>query len=137
MRAKAEPQGPPDTTVNLRMQTSARDLIDLAAATVGKNRTDFMVEAARREAEAVLLDRCFFSLSEEDFRAFIAALDQPPTDNPRLRQLLRTRAPWEKRAMPTRKKLWSGLRPPEPISEAHDLSDFESGEPASPPGTSP
>jgi hypothetical protein len=40
-------------TVNLRLQTSARDLIDRAAAASGKSRTDFMVEASRREAEAV------------------------------------------------------------------------------------
>jgi uncharacterized protein (DUF1778 family) len=82
-------------TVNLRLQVSARELIDRAAAATGKSRTEFMVEAARREAEAVLLDRCFFALDAKAFTKFAAALDQRPADNPRLRRLLRTAAPWE------------------------------------------
>jgi uncharacterized protein (DUF1778 family) len=84
-----------DATVNLRLQASARDLIDQAAAAIGKTRTEFMVEAARREAESVLLDRCFFALSEKSFADFARLLDQPPAKNPRLRRLLRTAAPWE------------------------------------------
>jgi uncharacterized protein (DUF1778 family) len=84
-----------DATVNLRLQTSARDLIDRAAAASGKSRTEFMVEAARREAEAVLLDRCYFALGEKSFAAFSAALDRAPAKNPRLRRLLRTSSPWE------------------------------------------
>jgi uncharacterized protein (DUF1778 family) len=82
-------------TVNLRLHTSARDLIDRAAAACGKSRTEFMVDAARREAESVLLDRCFFGLADSAFTKFAAALDQPPADNPRLRRLLRTAAPWD------------------------------------------
>jgi uncharacterized protein (DUF1778 family) len=54
-----------------------------------------MVEAARREAESVLLDRCYFTLDEKAFAAFTAALEKPPADNRRLRRLLRTPAPWE------------------------------------------
>lgn len=81
--------------VNLRLQAQARELIDRAAAALGKSRTEFMVEAARREAEAVLLDRCYFTLDEKTFAAFEAALDKPPADNPRLRRLLRAPAPWD------------------------------------------
>jgi uncharacterized protein (DUF1778 family) len=81
--------------VNLRLQAQARELIDRAAAALGKSRTEFMVEAARREAESVLLDRCYFTLDEKSFAAFKAALDKPPADNPRLRRLLRTPAPWD------------------------------------------
>ena len=62
---------------------------------MGKSRTEFMVEAARREAETVLLDKCFFALGNQSFAAFAAALDRPPADNPRLRRLLSTAAPWE------------------------------------------
>ncbi len=84
-----------NATVNLRLQPSARDLIDRAAAATGKTRTDFMVEAARREAEAVLLDRCFFALGEKDFAAFRADLDRRPKANARLRRVLSTPAPWD------------------------------------------
>jgi uncharacterized protein (DUF1778 family) len=82
-------------TINLRLHENARELIDKAATALGKSRTDFMVEAARREAEAVLLDRCYFGLANEAFVAFQAVLDQPPTDNPRLQRLLNTPAPWQ------------------------------------------
>lgn len=83
-------------TINLRLQENARELIDKAATALGKSRTDFMVEAARREAEAVLLERCYFDLADEAFTAFQVALDQPPADNPRLQRLLNTPAPWQK-----------------------------------------
>jgi uncharacterized protein (DUF1778 family) len=62
---------------------------------LGKTRTEFMVDAARREAEAVLLDRTYFGLGEKEFKAFEAALNASPADNPRLRRLLKTSAPWE------------------------------------------
>ena len=95
MSADAKSRGTRSATVNLRLQASARDLIDRAAAAAGKSRTEFMVEAARREAESVLVDRCYFALGDKEFAAFNAALDKPPSDNPRLRKLLRTSAPWE------------------------------------------
>ena len=81
--------------INLRLHEQARDLIDKAASALGKSRTEFMVDAARREAEAVLLDRNYFALSEKAFKAFETALNTSPADNPRLRRLLKTSAPWE------------------------------------------
>jgi len=95
MSADLKRQSTRDATVNLRLQASARDLIDRAAAALGKSRTEFMIEAARREAESVLVDRCYFALGDKAFAAFAAALDLPPADNPRLRRLLRTAAPWD------------------------------------------
>ena len=83
------------STINLRIQANARDLIDRAAAAVGKSRTEFMIEAARREAETVLLDKCYFALGEKPFKQFMALLDQPPAENSKLRRLLRTKAPWD------------------------------------------
>jgi len=85
-----------DTTINLRTSRRQRALIDRAAETLGKNRSDFMLEAANREATAVLLDRRLFLLDENAFKRFSAALDRPPADNPRLRRLLASRAPWER-----------------------------------------
>jgi uncharacterized protein (DUF1778 family) len=82
-------------TINLRASQTQKALIDRAAAALGRSRSDFMLETACREAEAVLLDRRYFVLSDEKFREFKAMLDRPPKDNPRLRRLLRTKAPWE------------------------------------------
>jgi uncharacterized protein (DUF1778 family) len=93
MAATATPER---ISINLRTDATSRDLIDLAAEAVGKNRSEFMLEAARRQATAVLLDRRLFLLDDQAFRRFTAALDAAPAENPRLRRLLRTRAPWER-----------------------------------------
>ena len=85
-----------DVTINLRANRRQRALIDRAAEALGKNRSDFMLEVACREAGAVLADRRFFLLDEKAYRRFTAALDRPPTENPRLRRLLASRAPWER-----------------------------------------
>jgi len=70
-------------------------LIDRAAEALGKDRTEFVLDAATREAQSVLLDRQFFQLEEAAFRRFSEALDAPPSENPRLRQLLAKPTPWE------------------------------------------
>jgi uncharacterized protein (DUF1778 family) len=55
-----------------------------------------MLSTACREAESVLLDRCYFALSAEAFQRFTSMLDSPPKANPKLRRLLQTKAPWER-----------------------------------------
>ena len=87
---------PRDVTINLRANQRQRALIDRAAQTLGKNRSDFMLEAACRAADAVLLDRRFFPLDEKVYKRFAAALDKPPADNLDLRRLLTSKAPWER-----------------------------------------
>jgi uncharacterized protein (DUF1778 family) len=82
-------------TINLRADKLKRALIDRAAERLGKNRSEFMLEAACREATAVLLDQRFFLLDEKAYKRFTAALDKPPAENGRLRRLLRTKAAWE------------------------------------------
>ena len=84
------------TMINLRAEEGKRALIDRAAEAVGKNRSEFMLDAACREATAVLLDRRFFHLDEKTYKRFTAALDKPPAENPRLRRLLTSKAPWER-----------------------------------------
>jgi uncharacterized protein (DUF1778 family) len=82
-------------TINLRASRRQKLLIDRAAEALGRSRSDFMLDTACREAESILLDRRYFTLSEEDFKRFAAMLDSPPKDNPRLSRLLHTRAPWD------------------------------------------
>jgi len=83
-------------SINLRIETHTRQLIDDAAATLGKTRTEFMIESARREAIDVLLDQRLFVLDAERYDAFIHALDNPPAPGPKLRSLLRRVPAWEK-----------------------------------------
>lgn len=83
-------------TINLRVSRAQKALIDKAAQTLGRNRSDFMLDAAAREAEIVLLERRYFSLAPENFSRFVDLLDKPPAPNPRLRRLLSTTVPWGK-----------------------------------------
>lgn len=82
-------------TINLRADAATRTLIDRAAEQVGKNRLEFMLEAARREATSVLLDQRLFLLDDKAYAKFLAVLDQPPSENRRLRRLLTAKAPWQ------------------------------------------
>ena len=84
-----------DININIRAKRTQRDLIDQAAELLGKTRSDFMLETACREAEDVLLDQRLFILGAETFEKFQALLDAPPSENPKLRKLMATKAPWE------------------------------------------
>lgn len=88
------PTAPRSKVINLRTDETRRSLIDRAAAALGKDRTEFMLDAATREAQAVLVDRRFFELDPAAFQRFAKALDAAPADNPRLRKLMARRAPW-------------------------------------------
>ena len=82
--------------LNLRIKPELRGLIDRAAQSVGKNRTDFVLESARRAAEETLLDRTVFTVSPKAYAEFLARLDAPPRPNERLRRTMSTRPPWER-----------------------------------------
>jgi uncharacterized protein (DUF1778 family) len=82
-------------SINLRIETQTRQLIDDAAAVLGKTRTEFMVESARTVAIDVLLDQRLFVLDPERYDAFMHALDNPPAPGPKLRSLLRRAPAWE------------------------------------------
>lgn len=86
----------PRDSLNLRIKPELRGLIDRAAELAGKNRTDFVLEAARRAAEDALLDRTVFTVSPKAYAEFLARLDAPPQPNEHLRRTMRTRAPWER-----------------------------------------
>ena len=87
-----------DAAINLRARPAQRDLIDQAARLLGKNRSDFMLEAACDKAQSVLLDQVFFSLDAEKFRRFTKLLDARPAHNPGLERLMAIKAPWDKKS---------------------------------------
>jgi uncharacterized protein (DUF1778 family) len=82
-------------TLNLRIKPQVRGLIDRAAQAVGKNRTDFVLDAARMAAEEALLDRSVFRVSPKVYSEFLSQLDAPPKPNRRLRRSLQATAPWD------------------------------------------
>jgi uncharacterized protein (DUF1778 family) len=86
-----------DTAINLRARAEQRELIDHAAQLLGKNRSDFMLEAACDKAQAVLLDQVFFKLDSEKYRQFTKLLDAPLAGNPGIARLKAVKAPWRGR----------------------------------------
>jgi uncharacterized protein (DUF1778 family) len=83
-------------SINLRIETHTRQLIDDAAAVLGKTRTEFMIDSARALAIDVLLDQRLFELDSTRYDSFLHALDNPPPPGPRLRALLRRVPAWGK-----------------------------------------
>lgn len=82
-------------TLNLRIKPAERELIDRAAKARGKNRTDFVLEAARAAAEEALLEQRIIMADPDAYQEFLRRLDQPPAANAALRKTMQTPAPWE------------------------------------------
>lgn len=85
-----------NAAINIRALPTQRSLIDRAATLQHKSRSDFMLEAACREAENVLLDQRLFTLNDSRFEAFQTMLDAPLSDNNAIKELLVSKSPWEK-----------------------------------------
>ncbi len=83
-----------DASINLRALPEQRDLIDHAANLLGKNRSDFMLEAACDKAQSVVLDQVFYLLDSDKFQEFTKMLDAPPAHNPGLERLRAVKPPW-------------------------------------------
>lgn len=81
--------------INMRVEPAMQTLLSRAARAANKDRSAFILEAARTEAEKVLLDQCLFQLDGEQFAAFEAALDEPLPDDTKLKALLAKDYPWE------------------------------------------
>jgi len=86
-----------DAAINLRARPEQRDIIDQAAQLLGKNRSDFMLEAACDKARSVLLDQVFFRLDAAKFRQFVKLLDATPAANPGLERLMAVKPPWSRK----------------------------------------
>jgi uncharacterized protein (DUF1778 family) len=84
-----------DTTITMRLPVQTRELIDRAAATVDKSRTEFVLESARQRAVDVLLDQRVFHLDADTSEAFAHVLENPPAPVEALRKLMERKAPWE------------------------------------------
>ena len=84
-----------NAAINLRVHTEQRELIDQAASLLGKNRSDFMLEAACEKAQGVMLDQVFFQLDAKKFQQFCRMLDAPARPNKGLERLFAVKAPWD------------------------------------------
>lgn len=84
-----------DTSITMRLPVQTRELIDRAAATIDKSRTEFVLESARQRAVDVLLDQRVFNLDAEASEAFADILENPPVPVGALRKLMASKSPWE------------------------------------------
>lgn len=74
--------------IDIRTTPSVKRLLQDAATTRNKTVTEFMLDSALTEAAGVLADRRLFLLDDDQWDAFMAALDAPPQPMPRLERLL-------------------------------------------------
>jgi uncharacterized protein (DUF1778 family) len=80
--------------LNIRIRADQRRLIEQAAQALDKTVSDFVREAALREANQTLLDQVLFQLSADAWQQFNEALNQPQVNNPRLQDLLQRKPIW-------------------------------------------
>lgn len=85
-----------EISINLRARHGQRDLIDRAAEAQGKNRSEFMLQAACEKAQEVLLDRTFFALDKKSYDRFLRLLNTPVKPSAGLKKLLASSAAWER-----------------------------------------
>ena len=93
-RPKSTPRS--GTPIHIRALKRQKDLIDSASTLLGKTRSEFMLEAACREAEEVILDQGMIRMDSKEYKAFVAQLDAPPQPRPGLAKLFSVRSPWER-----------------------------------------
>lgn len=85
-----------DTSLNIRVNTHERALLDKAAEYSGSDRSSLILDAAIKKAENILLDRRDFFLDEQDFDKFEKILSSKPRTIKELKALFKDKAPWEK-----------------------------------------
>ena len=80
---------PRDRRFQLRATAWEDELIKVAADRQGVNVTEFIMRSACEKAGQALADQTRFVLEDKQWKAFMAALDRPAQDKPRLRQLFK------------------------------------------------
>ena len=80
--------------VNLRVREDVRNLIDRAAQSLGKSRSEFMIDAARRAAEESLLDQVLVRVDSQTYEYFLGVLDHPPGGEG-YERLMKAEKPWK------------------------------------------
>jgi uncharacterized protein (DUF1778 family) len=74
--------------LDLRLTPTAKDTLRLAAESSRETVSDFVLKSALARADEILADRRVIKLNDEQWTAFMAALDAPPKPRARLKRLL-------------------------------------------------
>ncbi|GMR17090.1 MAG: hypothetical protein BMS9Abin32_146 [Gammaproteobacteria bacterium] len=84
-----------EKVMQFRLKTEDKELIERGAALSGVTASQFVLRAARIEAQHLEADRAIFSVGRKPFAAFVEALDAPVVPDKALHKLLHTQAPWD------------------------------------------
>ena len=71
-----------DTRLHIRCDQETRRLLDKAAAYAHMSVSEFVLRNAVEQAQSVVQAHEAITLSQDDFAAFLIALDTPPAANP-------------------------------------------------------
>ncbi len=82
--------------LSIRLPAADIDIIDRASKLKGRSRTDFMRDAAVREAEATILDSVLIKMTEAGFKSFVEAIESAGKPVPEFVEVMKRAAPWEK-----------------------------------------
>ena len=83
------------TKLDLRLSPDAKARLNAAARERQQSVSQFVLESALGRADETLAGRQRFALDADRWMAFMAALDAPPRDLPRLRRLLDEPGPFD------------------------------------------
>ena len=79
----------PSTRIDLRVDAHKKEIISRAAAMLGVNITQFIIERVFPEAERIVAEDNRTRLPKKEWERFFAKLDETPKDLPELRRLMR------------------------------------------------
>jgi uncharacterized protein (DUF1778 family) len=78
----------PTTRIDLRIDPYKKSVISRAAALLGINITQFIMERVFPDAERIVAEDNRTRLPKKEWERFLAKLDEPPKDLPKLRRLM-------------------------------------------------
>lgn len=91
---------PRSERIDIRTTPSVKRALQEAASTTRKTVSEFILDSALTRAAEVMADRRLFLLDDEQWEAFMAALDAPPEPMPRLERLFQEPSALEKALAP-------------------------------------
>ena len=86
--------------LDLRLTPAAKETLQAAAKAAHRSVSEFVLESALARAADALADRQRFGLDADRWAAFIAALDAPPRELPRVQRLFAEPSVFEGTAAP-------------------------------------
>jgi uncharacterized protein (DUF1778 family) len=84
------------TKLDLRLTSEDEETLKAAAQAAHRSLDEFVLESALERAGETLAGRTRFELDADKWQEFLAALDAPPRDLPRLARLFRESGPFDR-----------------------------------------